>query len=102
MRFVEFPPFSKAIEGLLTETEYSRLCCLLADHPDIGAVIPGMGGIRKMRYGLRGKGKRGGMRVIYYWVLRGETILLLYAYAKNAQADLTESQKKTLRRLIKE
>ncbi|MBO4300334.1 MAG: type II toxin-antitoxin system RelE/ParE family toxin [Desulfovibrio sp.] len=55
-----------------------------------------------MRYGLRGKGKRGGMRVIHYWVLRDETILLLYAYAKNAQEDLTESQKKTLRRLIKE
>ena len=61
-----------------------------------------MNGIRKMRYGLRGKGKRGGMRVIHYWVLRDETILLLYAYAKNAQEDLTESQKKTLRRLIKE
>lgn len=45
------------------------------DHLDTGAAIPGMGGIRKMRYGLRGEGKRGGMRVIYYWVLRDETML---------------------------
>jgi hypothetical protein len=57
-------------------------------------------GLRKMRWKLRGKGKRGGMRVIYYWVTAQNQILMLLAYAKNQQDDLTEEQKQILAKLI--
>jgi hypothetical protein len=62
----EFPIFTRAITKLLSEEEYAELQWTLIRHPDIGDVMPGCKGLRKMRWKLRGKGKRGGMRVIYY------------------------------------
>lgn len=65
-------------------------------------VIPGGSGLRKVRWGVRGRGKRGGARVIYYWHVPGERIYLICAYAKTAQSDLTREQIKTLAQLMKD
>ena len=70
--------------------------------PEQGAVIPGSGGLRKLRWAGRGRGKRGGTRVIYYWFVSESVIYMLFAYAKNAAADLTPAQVKVLRQLVKE
>jgi hypothetical protein len=69
--------------------------------PDAGDVIPGGGGLRKARWRLRGAGKRGGLRVIYYFD-RPDTIYLLFAYSKRRAIDLTTDQLRALSRLIKE
>jgi hypothetical protein len=74
---------------------------LLAD-PEAGDVIPGGGGLRKLRVALPGRGKRGGARVIYYWWAKREHCYLVYAYAKNEQSDLTRDQLKQLARILKQ
>jgi len=70
--------------------------------PELGPVIRGSGGIRKLRWSLRGKGKRGGIRVVYFWDEPSETFYMLYAYKKNAQEDLTTQQLRALARLVRE
>jgi hypothetical protein len=71
-------------------------------HPDLGSVIPGSGGLRKLRWAIRGRGKRGGVRVIYYWAVVHDKILMLFMYAKNEQDDLTPDQLKVLRTIVEE
>jgi len=71
-------------------------------HPDVGDLIPRSGRLRKLRIALPGRGKRGGARVIYYWVTAKSQIYMLLAYVKNEQEDLTEEQLKTLRILVKQ
>ena len=71
-------------------------------NPGLGAVIKGGGGIRKIRVAVGSRGKRGGARVIYYWALRKDLILLLYVYPKNVSADLTPMQVAQLAKLVKE
>jgi hypothetical protein len=70
--------------------------------PDAGAIIPGSGGIRKLRWGSAYGGKRGGLRVIYYWRVSEETFYMLFLYKKNEQEDLTPVQVKSLQRLVRE
>ena len=65
-------------------------------------MIPGSGGLRKLRWAGSGRGKRGGLRVIYYWRPDEEAFYMLYAYAKNEQGDLTPAQVRTLARLVRE
>ena len=65
-------------------------------------MIPGTGGLRKIRWGGSGRGKRGGVRVIYYWAGAQDTILLLMMFAKNDQSDLTREQKVILRLIIED
>ena len=69
---------------------------LLAEHPDSGAVISGTGGLRKLRWSTKGRGKRGGVRVIYYWRTTKNRIYLLTLYGKNVKDDLTLSERKAL------
>ncbi len=102
MRFVETPIFTAEIRGLLAEDQYRALQIALLLRPEQGPVIPGSGGLRKIRWAASGRGKRGGLRVIYYWHPADETFYLLLAYPKNTQEDLTPIQLKVLRRLVKE
>ncbi len=73
---------------------------ILLENPQIGEVIQGTGGARKMRIQLDGRGKSGGGRVIYLYVFEKEKLYLLFAYPKNVQEDLTEEQKTAIRALI--
>ena len=102
MRFVETPVFTAAVQGLLADEDYRALQSALLLRPEQGAIIPGSGGLRKLRWAGRGHGKRGGTRIIYYWFVSEGVIYLLFAYAKNTAADLTPAQVKVLRRLVKE
>jgi mRNA-degrading endonuclease RelE of RelBE toxin-antitoxin system len=98
MVFIETSFFTRALPVLLSDDEYRELQAHLLDTPDAGAVISGGGGIRKMRWGMHGKGKRGGVRVIYYWRVSVNQILMLYLYPKNVQDDLTSEQLAALRK----
>jgi len=102
MRFVETPVFTREILRLLRDDDYRSLQFALLFRPDAGAIISGSGGLRKLRWSLPGRGKRGGMRVIYYWRKAEEVIYLLFVYPKNRQEDLTPQQLKILRNLVKE
>jgi hypothetical protein len=74
----------------------------LVAEPEAGALIPGTGGLRKIRWQGSGRGKRGGIRAIYYWAGQVDVILMLLAYPKKDQADLTQAQKKVLAAFVKE
>ena len=98
MRFVETAVFTRALMSLLSDDEYRSLQLALMLRPEAGDLIPGSGGLRKLRWSLSGKGKRGGTRLIYYWQLGSEIIYMLFIYAKSRQGDLTPEQLKTLSR----
>jgi hypothetical protein len=99
---VETSIFTRQVQALLSDEEYRQLQMALVLHPDLGAVIPGSGGLRKVRWTMRGRGKRGGVRVIYFWAVMHDKILLLFMYSKNEQDDLTPEQLKVLRRIVEE
>jgi hypothetical protein len=102
MRFVETPVFTGAVSALLDEEQNRALQLALALRPEQGDVIRGSGGLRKLRWGLAGRGKRGGARVVYHWDKPTQTFYMLYAYTKQEQGDLTAQQVKLLRRLVEE
>ncbi len=102
MIFVETQVFTRQIKELVEDDEYRLLQLRLVANPDTGDLIPRSGGLRKIRLGVTGRGKRGGARVIYYWVTAKSQIYMLLAYAKNAQEDLTEQQLRVLRALVKQ
>jgi mRNA-degrading endonuclease RelE of RelBE toxin-antitoxin system len=85
----------------LTDAEYRELQTALILQPELGDLIPNTGGIRKLRWSEtgRGKGKRGGVRVIYYWYTAGSLIYFLHIYSKSEQ-DLSDDEKKALRKLV--
>jgi len=76
MKFIETPVFTRAVVELLKDEDYRLLQLALLLRPELGRVIRGSGGLRKMRWSLPGRGKRGGIRVIYYWDRASETVLL--------------------------
>ena len=88
MLFIEAPKFTELVQSHLNDEEYAALQWLLLERPDAGAIVPGSGGVRKIRWGIRGKGKRGGIRVIYYWKTADDEIWLLTLYAKNVQENI--------------
>lgn len=100
MVFVEDHGFAKRRKGLLDDDELFEFMESLAAHPDAGKVIPGSGGLRKVRWAAKGHGKRGGMRAIYFWWMADEKILLLDIYAKGKQEDLAADEIKILRRKV--
>jgi hypothetical protein len=102
MEIIETSLFTRKIQGLLTDDEYRQLQLALMLYPTIGDLIQDSGGLRKLRWSARGRGKRGGIRVIYYWAVKPDQVLLLYAYAKNEQDDLTPEQLKILRKIIEQ
>jgi mRNA-degrading endonuclease RelE of RelBE toxin-antitoxin system len=83
MEFIESPIFSKLLKNYLTDEEYNALQWELLCRPDAGKIIPGSGGLRKIRWQAPGRGKSGGYRVIYYWLSVKDEIWLLTIYAKN-------------------
>ena len=102
MRFVETPIFTAAVTSLLSDEEYRQLQLALLIRSEQGVLIRGSGGLRKLRWGARGRGKRGGVRVIYYWHSGEQFHYMLLLYAKSAQDDLTPAQLRVLRRLVQE
>jgi hypothetical protein len=102
MRFVETPVFTTSVGRHLGDESYRQLQVALMLRPEQGPVIPGAGGLRKVRWARPGGGKRGGVRVIYYWAPREALFYMLFCYAKNEQGDLTPSQAKALGRLVRE
>ena len=102
MVFIELPAFTRRVNELLPDDEYAGLQSTLVKRPDTGAVIRGGRGLRKLRWSLPGKGKQGGVRVIYYWAVLREQILLLLIYPKSEQDDLSPSQLRLLRQIVQE
>lgn len=100
MIFVETAYYTRIIAGYLSDEEQGELQAHLIEHPDDGAIIKGTGGIRKIRWGAKGKGKSGGVRVIYYWRTARGHIYLLNIYGKNEASDLTEKEKKYLKKMV--
>jgi mRNA-degrading endonuclease RelE of RelBE toxin-antitoxin system len=99
---IETPTFTRLIKDLLDDDNYRILQIELAENPGKGAIIRGTGGIRKLRWFGSGRGKRGGSRVIYYWARDQDVVLLLLAYSKNENDDLTPAQRRVLRQLVEE
>ena len=102
MVIIETSIFTRQVQAFLDDDDYRRLQTVLVIRPDAGDLIPGGGGLRKIRWGAHGRGKRGGVRVNYYWAEKQDRILMLLMYAKNEQDDLTAEQLKVLRRIIEE
>lgn len=100
MVIIETPIFTQRIHELISDEEYRLLQTHLVNRPDVGKVISGSGGLRKFRWSAKGHGKSGGIRVIYYWFVSQEVILLLYAYPKSEQSDLTSEQLRQLRKIV--
>jgi len=96
MQIIETPEFTKRITSLLPDDEYKQLQQYLIGRPDAGALIIGGAGLRKIRWSMSGRGKRGGLRTIYYWN-HGEEIYMLFCYQKNEQEDLSVKQLAVLR-----
>lgn len=89
--FIETKLFSRLVAGYLSDEEYARLQNALVRDPEAGSVIPGSGGVRKLRWGRAGLGKRGGVRVIYYLKRRDGVIWMLTLYAKSEASDIPAS-----------
>jgi hypothetical protein len=100
MIFVETKTFSRQVVALLSDDQYRSLQRLLVDHPDAGAIIKATGGIRKLRCAAEGKGKSGGVRIIYYWAMANDRILLLFMYPKSEKDDLSPEERKVLRSIV--
>jgi hypothetical protein len=99
MEFFEAPAFTRCVSSYLTDDEYREMQGRLAIAPEAGRVIPGTGGFRKLRWAdpKRGKGRRGGLRVIYYYFSGGNQIWLMTLYDKEEASDLTPKQKRALK-----
>jgi len=100
--FVELPPFARVRETYLDDDAYKGLQTDLMKNPEAGDVIKGTAGLRKLRFAdeKRGKGKRGGLRVIYYWKIAEDQFWLFTLYDKDEADDLTAAQRKFLRELL--
>jgi hypothetical protein len=100
--FRETSLFTKRVLELLTDEEYNKLQWRLIEFPEAGDVIKGSGGIRKIRQSAKGKGTRGGSRVVYYFANDKQEIFMLDIYAKNEREDLSIRQMHELKNLVEE
>ena len=101
--FVELPPFERIRKDYMDDAAYSALQQELMDNPEAGDVMQGTGGLRKLRQPdpRRGKGKRSGLRVIYYWWSGGDQFWLFAVFDKDQASDLTPDQRKALKQMLK-
>lgn len=100
MLFIEIPIFTKYLENYLDDDNYRELQSFLMEQPTAGDVIPGTGGLRKLRWSIDGRGKRSGIRVIYYWYTAKDQIYFLTLYAKNEMTDLSNDEKNMLKKML--
>ena len=100
MRIIETPIFTKRVKEILSEEDYRRFQIKLIDDPELGSIIKGSGGIRKIRWSGSGRGKRGGSRLLYYWYTTEGVLLMLFIFKKNENDDLTKSQLKDLKTIV--
>jgi hypothetical protein len=101
--FIEMPPFARFRDDYLDDDAFRLLQNAMMANPEAGDVMEGVGGLRKLRHGdpRRGKGKRGGLRVIYYWWNGGSQFWLYTLYDKDEMDDLNAKQKQMLREFLK-
>jgi hypothetical protein len=102
MVIIETSVFTHHVQTLLTAEEYRKLQTALANRPNMGAVIQHSGGLRKVRWAVAGKGKRSGVRIIYYRATSQQQLLMLFIYAKSERDDLSPAQLKILRTIVEE
>lgn len=102
MIFIETSIFSRVLPEHLSDEAFRRLQSYLMERPDSGVIIQRSGGVRKLRWAAGGKGKSGGVRVIYYWFKADDQIVLLTLYGKSEKADLSASELKQIVKLIEE
>lgn len=100
MTVVETPWFLRDAASRLTEPERSDLVAFLAANPEAGDLMAETGGIRKLRWGVRGRGKRGGVRVIYYYHNESLPLFLLNVFAKNEKTNLSRAERNELKHLV--
>lgn len=102
MEFVEAPLFTRLVQTYLDDESYRLLQLTMAQNPEVGSVVQGTGGFRKMRWPdpRRGEGKRGGLRVVYYYFPQDEQVWLLTVYDKGEMQDLNAAEKRLLRTAI--
>jgi hypothetical protein len=100
MVIVETSIFTRLINELMSDDEYRDFQEVLVNRPDMGDLIRGSGGLRKVRWKLEGRGKSGGVRIIYYWVTADDQIRMLYVYPKGKQENLTQEQLALLRKIV--
>ena len=99
---IETNAYRKAVNDIWDEDEQTEFKNYIGSNPYAGVVIPGTGGIRKIRWQASGHGKRGGARVIYYIYDENNPLYLLYAYPKNVQVNISEVEKKVLASVVDE
>lgn len=94
--------FTRAVTRLLSDESYRKFQTALLADSEVGDRIQGSGGLRKVRWGGEGRGKRGGVRVIYMWIEKRELLLMLLMYSKNEQGDLTPEQLRVLKKVVEQ
>jgi hypothetical protein len=99
-RAIRTATFSRRAKRLLTESEIASLERSVAERPEAHPVVPGTGGVRKARWARFGMGKRGGVRAVYYFLVRADLVYMLDIYAKSEKSDLTPADKRELRAII--
>jgi len=98
--FIEAPSFTRILSGYLDDEAYTALQWALVLHPESGSVVPGSGGVRKMRWAGSGRGKRGGLRVIYYWRNHASEIWMLTLYAKSEAENIPSHTLRAIKEAI--
>ena len=102
MEFIETTAFTKYVYDYLSDDEYLGLQSFLLQYPELGKVVPGSGGVRKVRWAMTGKGKSGGVRVIYYFMVRPDLVFLADIYTKNEKENLTHAERNQLKKIASE
>jgi hypothetical protein len=100
MVLIELAPFTRRLRDLLSDEAYRGLQAHLVAHPEAGAVIAGTGGFRKVRWAEAGRGKSGGVRVIYYFRSASDRIYFAAIYGKSEKADLTQAERAALQKVV--
>ena len=98
--FIELPTFAAIRDKYLDDDEFTVFQLYLAGHPDAGDLIPRSGGCRKIRWAIEGRGKRGGVRIIYFLRLNSGEIVLVTMYAKNVQENTDPTLLKRLKEIF--